>query len=176
MRRISLRAQLLSITIALLFGVAGLWMTWTGLEPKPIQLELAPLDHPRASYVSQADSSISPDMRVVHQDQTDASRPMRNEAPGVLGQFMDFIEVRSEDGHLRAVQIAAGANSPRLHDVGLKPGDLLIAINGVPIESEATAEDFLTSLAKSEIGQVTVVRNGVKYDLQLRLVEAGMLP
>lgn len=88
-------------------------------------------------------------------------------APGLLRDAMQYSELRVS-GRLRAIRISPGRDVQALHQLGLRPGDLIIAVNGTPIEGQASGERALELLGDLSGWQVTIVRNGSRQDLDIR--------
>lgn len=85
--------------------------------------------------------------------------PLFNLILGFLILTAIFSIVGSPAGLSREVATVS-ANSPA-SEVGLKPGDLLFALNGKPIESPEKTIDFIHKSAKNKLS-LTITRNGKK--------------
>jgi hypothetical protein len=53
--------------------------------------------------------------------------------------------------------------------LGLRPGDLITAINGTPLDDAARAMEVLQTLSSSASANITVTRNGASQDMNLNL-------
>jgi S1-C subfamily serine protease len=93
-------------------------------------------------------------------------RPVKLPAPGPLRDTMQYSEMRVA-GNLRAIQVSPSRDLQPLLQLGLWPGDLIIAINGTPVELLSSAEHAINLLGTSKEGQVTIVRNGSRQDITL---------
>jgi general secretion pathway protein C len=87
-------------------------------------------------------------------------------APGLLRDALQYSELHVS-GQLRAIQVTPGRDVQALQQLGLRPGDLIIAVNGTPIEEHPSGERALELLGNSSGGQVTIVRNGSRHDLAI---------
>lgn len=85
-------------------------------------------------------------------------------APGLLRDALQYSELHVT-GRLRALRVSPGRDVQALQQLGLRPGDLVIAINGIPIEEHPSGERALELLGDSSGGRVTIVRNGSRQDL-----------
>jgi serine protease Do len=66
--------------------------------------------------------------------------------------------------------LEVGADSPA-YETGLKPGDILVEVQGLEVKQ---MKDLLRALSKSKAGDVfklTIVRNGRRYETSVRLAE-----
>jgi general secretion pathway protein C len=90
--------------------------------------------------------------------------------PNVIGQVMHRTPVFS-DGRLRGMRVSPGSNAAAFARLGLRPNDLVTAINGVALNDEARSRDVFDSLASAAEARVTVERNGSSQELVLNLAE-----
>jgi general secretion pathway protein C len=97
-----------------------------------------------------------------------AKPPPRRDAPGLLNQVMKYSELRT-DGRLRAIQISPATDGKVLRRLGIRPGDLLIAVNGISVEAQHSGENVLNKLGNSDDASVTIVRNGTRQQIELNL-------
>lgn len=81
---------------------------------------------------------------------------------------------------IRAQQVLAGGrqkgfrvypgNNPRAFSrLGLRPGDLITAVNGTPLDDPARGEEIMRTLGSAAQARVTLVRNGRDTDVVLDL-------
>ena len=57
--------------------------------------------------------------------------------------------------------------------LGLRPGDLVTAINGTPLDDRDRGEQILRTLSSSSEAHVTVMRNGQQQDLTLNIAQVA---
>ncbi len=92
--------------------------------------------------------------------------------PNMIRQIMSPTAV-TENGKLVGMRVYPGANRQAFDKLGLKAGDLVTAINSVPLNDQTKAEQIFNSLSSSAEAQVTLTRNGVQQDLRLNLAEVA---
>jgi len=57
--------------------------------------------------------------------------------------------------------------------LGLRPGDLVTAINGTPLDDPARGQEIFGTLGSSSEAHVTVMRNGRQQDLTLNMAQVA---
>jgi general secretion pathway protein C len=92
------------------------------------------------------------------------------ENPGILNQIMSRSAVFT-NGKLQGLRVNPGPNRQAFEKLGLRPGDLVTAINGTPLSDQTRAEEVFNSLSNAAEANVTVERNGTRQDLHLNLAE-----
>ncbi|MEJ0100559.1 MAG: type II secretion system protein GspC [Pseudomonadota bacterium] len=90
--------------------------------------------------------------------------------PNLLNQVIQRQAVFA-DGHLRGMRVNPGQNAQAFSKLGLRPGDLVTAINGTPLDDQARSNDVFNSMANSAVAHVTVVRGGKEQELNLNLAD-----
>jgi general secretion pathway protein C len=88
--------------------------------------------------------------------------------PAELAQQVSVLPV-IEGGAFVGVRLQGGANVPALARLGLKPDDVVTAINGIPLDSPTRAQQVAHSLSQATTATVTVRRNGKSQDLGVSL-------
>ncbi len=88
--------------------------------------------------------------------------------PAQLAQQVSVLPV-IEGGAFVGVRLQGGANVPALARLGLKPDDVVTAINGIPLDSPARAQQVAENLANATTATVTVRRNGKTENLGVSL-------
>lgn len=73
------------------------------------------------------------------------------------------------NGRMRGVRVSAGRDSDVLDKAGLKPSDIVTAVNGIPLDSPARQAELLSSLRDAKQVQIDVERDGKTIKLQLGL-------
>ncbi len=99
--------------------------------------------------------------------------PMSNPVPQNLGELrqqiaqnpqrlMDVIRAMpvQEQGKLTGYRIYPAGNSPIFTQLGLHPGDVVTAVNGIPLTDPAQSMRILAALKTSEQISITMLRNG----------------
>lgn len=124
-----------------------------------------------------------PDAESVHADQLQASSdpagmPLQEESaatraidnarearerilshPAVLLEMVGA-QAASKDGRFIGYLVTATVNSDFLGQLDLLPGDLIVAVNGVPIDTPDQGLDALTALSGTGLLSFTVIRDG----------------
>jgi S1-C subfamily serine protease len=90
-----------------------------------------------------------------------------------LGRFLQKVEVEPslQGGKFEGFRIVQLGPSDFWQGVDLTPGDVVTAVNGMPIERETQAYDAFMSLKTAERLAVTYLRNGTQHELVYRIVE-----
>jgi len=71
------------------------------------------------------------------------------------------------------VRVYPGADARMFTQLGLRPGDLVLAVNNTPLADQANGEQFLRSLAGTPQAQLTVERGGRTETLLVDLTQIG---
>ncbi len=90
--------------------------------------------------------------------------------PGILAQLLRPEPVFSGD-HQIGYRVYPGSDAQAFHSLGLKSGDLVLDINGAPLNDPAQDQQILNTLDSSSEATVTVLRNGQQRILTLNLAQ-----
>jgi len=74
-----------------------------------------------------------------------------------------------EQGKLTGYRIYPAGNAPAFAQLGLHPGDVVTAVNGIPLTDPAQSMRILSALKTSEQITVTLQRNGQSQTVPLQL-------
>lgn len=74
-----------------------------------------------------------------------------------------------DGGRLTGVRVAAGADAALLGQFGLRPGDVVTAVNGQAVDSFVRGQQILAGLANASSARVTVLRDGKPVELSVGL-------
>jgi general secretion pathway protein C len=88
--------------------------------------------------------------------------------PSVIGDIMRPEPVFA-GGRQQGFRVFPGRYPKAFASLGLRPGDLVTAIDGTPLDDPARGEEILRTLGSSSEARVTIVRNGRQQDLTLDL-------
>jgi general secretion pathway protein C len=77
------------------------------------------------------------------------------------------------DGKQRGYRIYPGRKRQQFAELGLKPGDLVTAINGTALDDPASGMEVFRTLGESDQVSVTVERNGQPETLTLDTSQLG---
>lgn len=116
-------------------------------------------------------ASPAPGAPVASPSVTDRARELVARDPNAIAQVLRWQQVLA-DGATRGFRVYPGANEKVFRALGLKPGDLLTAINQVPLDGPARGEEIMTTLSTSGRAAVTINREGREQTLTLDLEQA----
>lgn len=71
------------------------------------------------------------------------------------------------NGVQRGYRVYPGRNRQQFAQLGLQPGDLVLAINGTPLDDPQRGMEIFNTISTSDRVQLTVERNGQSQDLTL---------
>jgi general secretion pathway protein C len=91
--------------------------------------------------------------------------------PAIIGQVIQRQPVISPEGKLRGMRVYPSTNVQAFNRLGLRPGDLVTAINGTTLEDQTRGDEIFNSLSGAAEARVTVIRNGSPLELHLNLAE-----
>ncbi|HEY0232471.1 MAG TPA: type II secretion system protein N [Dokdonella sp.] len=74
-----------------------------------------------------------------------------------------------DGGKLTGVRVSAGADAALINQIGLRPGDIVTSVNGMPVDSLSRGQDIMSSLKNSSSVRVTVLRDGKPADVTVGL-------
>jgi general secretion pathway protein C len=97
-------------------------------------------------------------------------RRMVSDDPGLIGQVMRPQPVFA-GGKMRGFRVYPGNNRQAFARMGLRPGDMVTAINGTPLDDKDRAQEIFNTLSSSTDARVSVTRNGRQQELVLNLAQ-----
>ena len=101
-------------------------------------------------------------------------RRMVQQNPGILSSVIRPVaSYDSQAGKLRGFRIYPGRNRRAFATLGLKPGDLVTAINGTPLDDPQHGQQIFNTVASSSEAVVTVDRNGQTIQLTLNIAKVA---
>ncbi len=118
------------------------------LATAPQPVGLAPVEESRATMLSQ---------RV---------RDMAQQNPNALANVLRAQQVMA-GGKQRGFRVYPGANPAAFSRLGLRPGDLITAINGTALDDPSRGDEVMRNLSSAPEVRVTLMRNGRQSDLVL---------
>lgn len=92
--------------------------------------------------------------------------------PGVISDIMRPQPVFAQ-GKQRGYRVYPGRNRQAFTRLGLRPGDLVTAINGTPLDDPARGQEIFSTLGTSSEAHVTVMRNGKQQDVTLNMAQVA---
>ncbi|MCC5795592.1 MAG: type II secretion system protein GspC [Chromatiales bacterium] len=107
------------------------------------------------------------------------AQPRTEPAPGSVQELIaqsqaGFLEIVRPtpfmpDGQLRGFRLFPGPNRQRFNALGLRSGDLVTEINGMPLDNPAQGMEIFNSLEESTLVTLTLERDGQPETLQVDL-------
>src|SRR5579863_7849346 len=99
-------------------------------------------------------------------------RRMVQKDPGLLDQVMRTVpSYDNAAGRLRGFRAYPGQNRQIFSTLGLKPGDLVTAINGTPLDDPQHSQEVFNTIQTSDHVTVTVERGGQKQEISLNIAQ-----
>lgn len=92
--------------------------------------------------------------------------------PGLINQVIQRQAV-FENGRLRGMRVNPGPNAQAFAKLGLRPQDIITAINGTALDDQARSNEIFNTLSTSAVARVTVLRSGREQELTLNLAEVA---
>jgi general secretion pathway protein C len=78
------------------------------------------------------------------------------------------------NGVQRGYRVYPGRNRQQFAKLGLQPGDLVLAINGTPLDDPQRGMEIFNTMGSSDRVSVTVERNGQSQDLTLNMAQLSI--
>ena len=104
----------------------------------------------------------------------DNIRRMVQQDPGLLDQVMRTVpSYDNAAGKLRGFRTYPGRNRAIFNKLGLKPGDLVTAINGTALDDPQRSQEVFNTIQTSDHVTVTVERGGQKQDITLNIAQVA---
>ena len=104
----------------------------------------------------------------------DNVRRMVQQDPGLLDQVMRTVpSYDNAAGKLRGFRAYPGRNRNIFNKLGLKPGDLVTAINGQPLDDPEHSQEVFNTIQSSNTVTVSVERGGQKQDITLNVAQVA---
>jgi general secretion pathway protein C len=104
----------------------------------------------------------------------DNIRRLVQQDPGLLDQVMRTVpSFDNAAGKLRGFRAYPGRNRQIFAKLGLKPGDLVTAINGTVLDDPQHSQDVFNTIQTSDHVTVTIERGGQKQDITLNIAQVA---
>jgi general secretion pathway protein C len=104
----------------------------------------------------------------------DNIRHLVQQDPGLLDQVMRTVpSYDSTAGKLRGFRAYPGRNRQIFNKLGLKPGDLVTAINGTALDDPQRSQDVFNTIQTSDHVTVDVERGGQKQQITLNIAQVA---
>lgn len=125
-------------------------------RPAAVAAPAAPAAHSAASATAQASADWQRTVEQLRQNPAELLRRVQ-----VVPEF--------DGGRMTGVRLAAGADAELLARLGLRPGDVVTAVDGAPVDSFARGQQIVAGLAKARSARVSVLRDGRSTDVTVSL-------
>jgi general secretion pathway protein C len=100
----------------------------------------------------------------------DRMRQAIQQNPGALSDVIRSQQVIA-GGKQRGFRVYPGRNPAAFSRLGLRPGDLITAINGTPLDDPSRGEEVMRTLGSAPEVRVTIMRNGRQNDMVLNMAQ-----
>lgn len=77
-------------------------------------------------------------------------------------------------GKLRGFRLYPGKNRTAFNDLGLRPGDLVTAINGATLDDPQRSQEIMNTIENSDQATVTLVRGTQVQDLRVNFAQVAL--
>lgn len=102
----------------------------------------------------------------------DRMRKLIANDPGLMADIMRPQPVFAQ-GKQKGYRVYPGRNRQAFTRLGLRPGDLVMAINGTPLDDPARGQEIFGTLGSSSEAHITVMRGGQQQDLTLNIAQVA---
>jgi len=102
----------------------------------------------------------------------DRMRKILTDDPGLMADIMRPQPVFAQ-GKQKGYRVYPSRNHQAFARLGLRPGDLVMAINGTPLDDPARGQEIFRTLGSSSEAHITVLRNGQQQDLTLNIAQVA---
>jgi general secretion pathway protein C len=101
-------------------------------------------------------------------------RRMVQADPSILNEVMRTVaSYDNAAGRLRGFRAYPGRNRAAFSRLGLRPGDLVTAINGTALDDPQRSQEILNTIQSSDRATVTIERAGQKQDITLNIAQVA---
>ncbi|MBV8806517.1 MAG: type II secretion system protein GspC [Sinobacteraceae bacterium] len=102
----------------------------------------------------------------------DRMRKLISDDPGLMADIMRPQPVFAQ-GKQKGYRVYPGRNRQAFARLGLRPGDLVMSINGTPLDDPARGREVFRTLGSSSEAHITVMRAGQQQDLTLNIAQVA---
>jgi general secretion pathway protein C len=99
-------------------------------------------------------------------------RQLVSSEPGIISDIMRPQPVFAQ-GKQRGYRVYPGRNRQAFVRLGLRPGDLVTAINGTPLDDPSRGQEIFATIGTSSEAHVTVMRNGQAKEVTLNMAQVA---
>ena len=120
------------------------------------------------SYAGTVTDSPAPVAARAENPAIERMRQLVSDEPGIISDIMRQQPVFAQ-GKQRGYRVYPGRNRQAFMRLGLRPGDLVTAINGTPLDDPARGAEIFNTIGSSSEARITVMRNGRQQELTLNM-------
>jgi general secretion pathway protein C len=99
-------------------------------------------------------------------------RKLITDDPGLMADIMRP-QAAYAQGKLKGFRVFPGRNRQAFARLGLHAGDLVMAVNGTPLDDPGRSQEIFKTLGSSSEAHITVMRNGQQQDLSLNIAQVA---
>jgi general secretion pathway protein C len=99
-------------------------------------------------------------------------RKLITDDPGLMADIMRP-QAAYAQGKLKGFRVFPGRNRQAFSRLGLHAGDLVMAVNGTPLDDPGRSQEIFKTLGSSSEAHITVMRNGQQQDLSLNIAQVA---
>jgi general secretion pathway protein C len=97
-------------------------------------------------------------------------RRMVQADPSILNEVMRAVpSYDNKAGKLRGFRVYPGRNRSAFNGLGLRPGDLVTAINGTPLDDPQHGQEIFNTIESAASASVTIERGGQTIDVSMNI-------
>jgi general secretion pathway protein C len=101
-------------------------------------------------------------------------RRMVQQDPGLLNEVMRTVaSYDNKAGKLRGFRVYPGRNRSAFNGLGLRPGDLVTAINGTTLDDPQHGQEIFNTIQSSANATVTIERGGQTIDVSMNIAQVA---
>jgi general secretion pathway protein C len=143
----------------------------TNLQPteivrQPGSTRSARSNTPNAPPPSAAPNNAGQTVHASPQLQQTIDRARQN--PEEIARRLQIVPVL-DGGRMTGIRLSSGADASLINQIGLRPGDVVTAVNGAPVDSLARGQQIIEGLRNASSARVTVLRDGRPTDITISL-------
>jgi general secretion pathway protein C len=105
----------------------------------------------------------------VHTEQT--TQNVKHTATLLVQVMRTVASYDNADGKLRGLRAYPGRNRAMFAELGLRPGDLVTAINGQPLDDAQRSEKIMNTIQTTAAVMLTIERGGNRQDISLNIAD-----
>ena len=131
------------------------------------------LQLPRSPHVRAALADLNTDLSPQGAQYMDSAGRIVDKPPGILDKLMRTVGSYDDKAQkFRGYRVYPQGAGNGLRALGLTPGDLLTAVNGMPLDDQHHSQQILDTIGSSDQLTVTVERQGQTLDVTLDVARA----